>query len=107
LNEFRRFAVVNLAAQPLDADVHQITLRIKVIFPNALAKLCSGKHTPWGPHQTLQQGKFSSSQVNATTASSSNTSSQIKSQILNAIANEVFARVATKESADASDELVN
>jgi hypothetical protein len=44
LNELRRLAVVYFASKPLDINVNQIGLRIKMIFPNVLAELGPGKN---------------------------------------------------------------
>jgi hypothetical protein len=48
--QFNRLAVVYFASKPLDIDINQITLRIKMIFPNMLAKLRTGQHAARSSH---------------------------------------------------------
>jgi hypothetical protein len=81
VNQFSGLAVVDFTTQPLDVDVDQVRPGIELVFPHVLAELRSREHPIRRPHQTLQQRKFPTGEIDAPIASPGGSRGNVKGEV--------------------------
>jgi hypothetical protein len=58
VEQFGRTTVIDLASQPLDANLDDVSTGIEMVFPHVLAKRGLCDDTPRVSHQILQQSEL-------------------------------------------------
>src|SRR5579863_4624825 len=76
-----REALVNLVAQVVNVNIHNIRERLQVVAPDCVNDLRAREHTPWMAHQVFQQGKLLGCQLDDTTVPARFVPHQVEYQI--------------------------
>ena len=96
---------VDLRAEALDVDFHEVRLRVHVVAPHVLVDLHAAENAAGAAHQVLQQLELARAQLNGNTGAGHFALQQVDGEVFHAQEVAGIAGFATCDSAQARGEL--